>query len=157
MFNRLFEELDSYDDGDIRELVDAYRNHAPRICFYGDVLPCLSQLKLHGVKTGIITDGYVQTQRNKLEAVNAYAYFDYIIITEELGREYWKPHPRSFELMSQRLGVPFDQMIYVGDNPEKDFYISNTYPITTVRIVRDGVYKDRDYRGGITEHHYLQP
>ena len=55
------------------------------------------------------------------------------------------PHPKAFELTKERFRVNFDEMIYVGDNPEKDFYISKTYPIKTVRILRDGVHSDKNY------------
>ena len=89
-----------------------------------------------GIKTGIITDGHAIAQRQKLKAIQAEEYFDEIIVTDELGREYWKPHPKAFELIKGKLNVNFDEMVYVGDNPEKDFYISSIYPIETIRIVR---------------------
>ena len=36
-------------------------------------------------------------------------YFDEIIITDELGREFWKPHPRAFEIIKCKLNVKFDE------------------------------------------------
>ena len=37
-------------------------------------------------------------------------------------------------------------MIYVGDNPNKDFYIGKLFPIRTVRIVRDrSIYDGSNY------------
>jgi putative hydrolase of the HAD superfamily len=133
----------------ILDLVKEYRGHFPDIKFYEDVLTCLSELKGLGIKVGIITDGYAIAQRQKLKAVQADKYFDEIIVTDELGRDYWKPHPKAFELMKEKFKVNFDEMIYVGDNPEKDFYISRTYPIKTVRILRDGVHNDKGCLEGI--------
>lgn len=78
-------------------------------------------------------------------------YFDEVIITEELGRKYWKPHPKAFEIMREKLDVEFNEMVYIGDNPEKDFYIGKKYPITTVRVLREGVYKDKAYLEDIKE------
>ncbi len=135
----------------ILNLVEEYRNHFPEICFYEDVLPCLAKLKSNNVKVGIITDGYVNAQRQKMRAVKAYDYFDEVIITEELGRKYWKPHPKAFEIMREKLDVEFNEMVYIGDNPEKDFYIGKKYPITTVRVLREGVYKDKAYLEDIKE------
>lgn len=152
VFNRLFNKLQMpYVEEDILNLVEAYRNHMPDIQFYDDVLPYLELLKVKGIKTGIITDGYISTQRNKLKVLNTDKYFDHIIVTEELGREYWKPHPKSFEMMNKILKVEFNEMIYVGDNPEKDFYISSVYPIKTVRICRESIYKYRSYFENIKE------
>jgi putative hydrolase of the HAD superfamily len=44
-------------------------------------------------------------------------------------------------------------MIYVGDNPRKDFYIGSIYPIRTVRVCQDGVYENEEYLDGIKETH----
>ena len=152
VFNRLYEKYNiEYSKDMIIELVNEYRGHFPNIKFYDDVLPCLNELKRLGVKIGIITDGYAIAQRQKLIAVEADKYFDEIIVTDELGREYWKPHPKAFEIIKERSEVSFDEMVYVGDNPEKDFYISKTYPIKTVRIIRDGVHSDKNYFRDIKE------
>lgn len=43
-------------------------------------------------------------------------------------------------------------MVYVGDNPKKDFYIRKLYPIHTIRIIReDAVYRDEDYKADMRE------
>lgn len=152
VFNRLYEKYNiEYSKDMIIDLVNEYRGHFPNIKFYDDVLPCLNELKKLGVKIGIITDGYAIAQRQKLIAVEADKYFDEIIVTDELGREYWKPHPKAFEIIKERFEVSFDEMVYVGDNPEKDFYISTIYPIKTIRILRDGVHKNNCYLDGIRE------
>ncbi len=154
LFDRLLERLGMpYESKDIREMVDEYRNHKPDIAYYDDVLPCLAKLRENGVRIGIITDGYACAQRRKLEALRAEEQMDHIVVTDELGgKAYWKPHPQPFETMRDRLGVQFGEMMYVGDNPEKDFYIGSLFPITTVRINRDGYYRDRNYLNGVREH-----
>ena len=153
VFNRFFEKNNiQYGKIEIDKLIENYRKHKPEIYFFDDVKPTIMKLKKIGIKTGIITDGYKETQRNKLEVLKAKELFDQIIITDELGREYWKPNPMAFELMKQALKVEYNEMIYVGDNPEKDFYIGSVYPITCVRIRRDeNIYNDKEYRNGITE------
>ena len=157
VFNRLFEQLDKpYSHDDIMMLVHSYRNHVPTIMFYDDVIPCLERARQRKLRIGIITDGYAVSQKQKLRALNAHQYFDHIIVTDDLGREYWKPHPLPFELMKETLGVEFHEMMYVGDNPSKDFYISQVYPITTVRIDRKGIYKETPYRYGVKEHYTIE-
>jgi putative hydrolase of the HAD superfamily len=158
VFNRMFEELRiPYQEDDIRRLIELYRNHNPQIEFFDDVIPCLTYLRNHGVKTGVITDGYKVTQWKKLKAVSAEIWFDHIIVTDELGKDFWKPHPYPFELMAEKLGVQFNQMMYVGDNPEKDFYIRSVYPVITVRIVRDGsIYAKKPYYCGVKENFKIE-
>ncbi|GGF96526.1 HAD family hydrolase [Paenibacillus aceti] len=152
VFNRLLDRFGIiYTHRDIQQLIEEYRNHIPSIEFYNDVLPNLEVLKQEKIKIGIITDGYANAQRQKLNALKAHCYFDEIIVTDELGREYWKPHPRSFEIIKSKLNVDYNEMIYIGDNPEKDFYISSIYPIKTIRINRCGFYSDRSYFRDIRE------
>lgn len=48
-----------------------------------------------------------------------------IIITDELGGvQFRKPNDISFRIMQNRWRIPFEQIIYVGDNPNKDFQAS---------------------------------
>ncbi|MED3064899.1 haloacid dehalogenase [Bacillus thuringiensis] len=156
VFNRVFDTFGiSYTQNEIMELVEEYRNHTPIIQFFEDVLPCLKNLRSKGINVGIITDGYANGQRQKLKALKAFNYFDEIIVTDELGRQYWKPHSKAFEIMKEKLDAKFDEMLYIGDNPEKDFYISNIHPIQTVRIYRNGVYENREYLSNIKENHSI--
>jgi len=157
VFNRLFDSLNlSYTASDIRNLVNEYRTHFPTINFFDDVIPCLNELKKREFKLGIITDGYASSQKAKLSSLSARTYFNEIIVTDELGREYWKPHQKPFEIIREKLQVEYEEMIYIGDNPEKDFYISNIYPIKTIRINRKGVYQNREYMDGIKEHYSIE-
>lgn len=153
VFNRWMElHTIPYTQEDIKEIVALYREHKPNLTFFDDVLPTVKYLKEKGIKIGIISDGYLSTQKKKADAVNADQIFDKIILTEELGRKYWKPHPKSFEIMKSEFEVQYDEMMYVGDNPQKDFYINKIYPIQTVRIYREGsVYQDAEYYEGIHE------
>lgn len=157
VFNRLYDKLQvSYTESQVIDLVKEYRSHKPLIKYYDDVTPCLNILKANGIKLGIITDGYAVAQKLKLEAVNAYKYFEEIIITDELGKEYWKPSPLPFEIIRDKFNVKFDEMIYIGDNPEKDFYISSIYPMKTFRILRlNGVHQENDYLASIKENYRI--
>ncbi|SHG03321.1 HAD family hydrolase [Ornithinibacillus halophilus] len=158
VFNRLLDRLGIVCvEEDIVELVEEYRKHFPDIHFYNDVLPCLEKLKKENIKTGIITDGYAESQRQKLQAVNASDYIEEIIVTDELGREYWKPHPFAFEKMREKFNVEFSEMIYIGDNPNKDFYISKILPIKSIRIVRsNSIYMNAPYYESVKENHRIK-
>lgn len=155
VFNRLLSAHDiTYKENEILELVEVYREHTPDVHFYPDVKPALASLKNRGVKLGLLSDGYAVTQRKKLTVlnVNGKKVFDKIIITDELGRDYWKPDPRPFIMMKEAFLADWSDIVYVGDNPEKDFFIGRDFPIMTVRIMRPkGVYTDRPYREGYRE------
>ncbi len=88
---------------------------------YPGVPEMLEYLLRHGKRLGIITDGRPEGQSKKLEALGISHYFEKIIITDSLGGcEMRKPNPTSFYMMQEYFGIPFEKMMYVGDNPEKD-------------------------------------
>ena len=80
-------------------------------------------------------------------------WFDEIILNDEFGgAEYRKPNPKGFAEMAERLKVKPSEMIYIGDNPAKDFHIAAELPVRTARIIREkGIYADREYLDGIKE------
>ena len=147
VFNRIldFYHID-YTTEEIKELIAVYRHHLPNISLYEDAKFILNELSEKSLKLGIITDGYQVTQRNKLLSLGIDAYFDSIIVTDELGREFWKPHARPYELIKAQLDVEFNEMIYIGDNVSKDFVTAKKLGIKTIHIKRDeGVYIDLKY------------
>ena len=151
VFNRSLDKLNiSYEIDDIKKLVEIYRGHKPDIKLYDDAKYILDWLHNKGIKLGLITDGYKITQRKKLEALNIDDYFEHIIVTDELGREFWKPHKRPYEIMKNNLNFKYDEMVYVGDNISKDFVTANKLGMNTVFINRiEGVYSkikiDKEY------------
>ena len=153
VFNRFLKDNGLSDDRDsVMELVEAYREHFPEIDYYDDVRPALEGLKNKKIITGILSDGYSVTQRQKVRALGAENDFDIIILTDELGRDAWKPSPRGFQMIEDRFNLSPDEILYVGDNPKKDFYLSRSAGIKTARIIRDkGVYNNESYFENVEE------
>ncbi|MCR4908057.1 MAG: HAD hydrolase-like protein [Lachnospiraceae bacterium] len=157
VFNRFFDKVDvRYTKEDIEELVHVYRHHTPRISFYHDVPHTISGLKQRDFLVGVLTDGYAVTQKKKVEALKCGQIFDCIILTDELGKDCWKPSDKGFRKGAKELGIaPEDIILYVGDNPEKDFEIVRSLPrIKTVRILREGgIYLKAHYASAVREHY----
>lgn len=144
VFNRVLDSFKiKYSKEELLYLIKVYREHTPEIEFFEDVIPTLEMLREKGMKLGIITDGYKETQSRKIEVLKCKELFDEIIITDEFGREFWKPHEKSYKLIAERLGVKLNEMIYVGDNVAKDFVTANNMGIISVCVKRcEGVYKN---------------
>lgn len=137
-------------------LTAVYRDHEPDISLTEDVRATLIGLREKGVKLGIITDGRPDGQKKKIAALGLKELVDKIIITDELGgTQYRKPNPKAFELMCDEFGIAFDQMLYVGDNPQKDFAIG-AKGVVTARLFQDGVYAGCPYADGIKENYTLE-
>lgn len=144
VFNRLFENYKiSYDEVDIKELVRTYREHIPNIKLLEDAELLIKELNKRNIRMGIITDGYKETQSRKIKVLELEKVMEKIIITDELGKEYWKPDKRSFEMMKEYFNVEYSNMIYIGDNIKKDFLAPNKLGMISIQIERkEGVYKD---------------
>ena len=105
-----------------KKVLEIYRNHEPDIHLYDGVKEMLEDLKASGKKVGIITDGRIQGQRKKIEALKIQEMVDDIIITDELGGEQFrKPCDIAFRILQTRWRLQASQMIYIGDNAVKDF------------------------------------
>ena len=99
-----------------------YRDHFPKITLYDGVYEMIADIKKRGLKVGIITDGRPNGQRQKIKALGLDELIDDIIITDELGGvQFRKPNDISFRIMQCRWKIPFEQMVYIGDNDSKDF------------------------------------
>jgi HAD superfamily hydrolase (TIGR01549 family) len=102
------------------EVLEVYRSHQPDIHLYPGVAEMIVDLKSKGIKVGIITDGRPDGQRNKLDALGLDV--DDVIITDELGGvQFRKPCDIAFRIMTTRWRLNPADVVYVGDNPAKDF------------------------------------
>ena len=104
---------------DRAEALRIYRYQQPNIHLYPGVKEMIGRIRAQK-KVGIITDGRPEGQRAKLQALSIEV--DHVIITDELGGiECRKPCTLAFENIQQVFNMPFEKMVYVGDNMKKDF------------------------------------
>lgn len=135
IFNIICEE-NNFDE-DIRDLVELYRNSEPKLKLYNDSRIFLDWAKNNGYKLGIITDGASKVQWNKIKGLGIEALVDKIIVTDDLGKEFWKPHEKAYLDIMKYFNINKYECIYVGDNPTKDFIGAKKLGIRTIRIVRE--------------------
>jgi carbamoyl-phosphate synthase large subunit len=121
-----------------RVLVPAYREHTPQIGAHLDARPVLTELRARGHVLALLTDGWAAVQRRKLAALGLADLFAAIMITDELGRDAWKPSTRGFESLLQRLAIEAHDAVYIADNPAKDFIGPHRLGMQSIRIVRPG-------------------
>lgn len=135
------------------ECLDIYRSQMPEINLYDDVAELFQSLKENDIKVGIITDGRPEGQRNKIKALGLEKLVDDIIITDELGGvQFRKPNDISFRIMQCRWRVPFEQMVYIGDNLGKDFQAPRQLGMRGIYIMNEeGLYTNKEKVDGILE------
>ena len=144
--DELLKELGRVDEK--AEVLKVYRAHKPGIHPYPGVAKMIKDLKEKGIKVGIITDGRPEGQSNKLKALGLE--IDDVIITDELGGvQFRKPCDIAFRIMSTRWRLNPADIVYVGDNPVKDFQAPQQLGMKSIYFKNpDGLYSSGN-RGGI--------
>lgn len=82
------------------------------------VLEFMKELKKKNIRIGIGTDMIAYIQYRKLEAIGVAPYVDFIVTSEEAGRE--KPHYHFFDICVEKSGVRAEECAFIGDNVKKD-------------------------------------
>ena len=141
IFNLALEKVNIiFDENIIYSMVKIYREHNPELKLDKDIESLLIKLKTT-YSLGIITDGYFEVQKRKIQALKLEELFDTIIYTDEYGREYWKPNVLGYKLPLEEFRVLPGEAIYIGDDPHKDFIGAKKAGIHTVRVIN----QNREY------------
>ena len=102
----------------VRTLVDAYRvAERAALRTIPDVRHTLSLLSPH-FRLGIITNGPSAGQREKIAAVALSEWFSEIIVDTEFGHP--KPDRRIFDHAAERIGLPPEALLFVGNSLPAD-------------------------------------
>ena len=105
------------------------------------LLPCALQIcqfiKSQNIKIGLITNGYTETQKNRIKHSELFPYIDSITISEEVG--FRKPQPQIFELaLNKHNGIKKHEVLMVGDNLNADILGANQFGFDTCWFHRAG-------------------
>jgi len=84
-------------------------------------------------RVGLLTNGPVRAQRDKLATLGWEALFDAVVVTGDLAAG--KPDERAFEAVLDRLGVAPDEAAYVGDEVEADVRGASEAGLAVVQVV----------------------
>lgn len=117
LFNFAMEELGVEDPAIVDLLVQIYREHEPDISLLPDAKEFI--IKHTAQELAIITDGHSAAQWSKIKALGLESRIGQIIVTGDLGNDYWKPDCRAF-IIAQGVRSP-EECVYIADNPIKDF------------------------------------
>ncbi|MBQ7953452.1 MAG: HAD family hydrolase [Clostridia bacterium] len=94
------------------------------------------------LKIGLITNGSEEVQQAKLKMLGFERKFDEIIICST--PEMRKPKTLPFEIMSQKLGIAPNELMYVGDHPKNDVDASRRAGYTPVWVRTSGIWGYKD-------------
>lgn len=142
IFNRYLEqEKITHDEAVIKNLIQIYRETDPEVVLYSDVVETLERLRSQGVMLTLLTNGYREVQKRKIEKSKLKQFFDLIVIPDEYGREYWKPNTWGYDMILHKLAKKPEEMLAVGDM-DHDISVPKKLGMTDIYIEREDRLKD---------------
>lgn len=140
---RIFDDLlinyDIYKKDLVRKCVSIYRRHRPEITLYPEADVCLERFRDYPLY--IVTDGNKVVQQNKIRALGLDQRVKFCYITHCYGIKNAKPSPYCFLKICEREKVSPKEVVYIADNPHKDFVGIKPLGFKTIRVIQ-GQYKD---------------
>lgn len=128
----------------IKTLVEVYRSHAPDIEIMPEMRTLIHSLLKQDIALGVLSDGPLVSQQAKADALGVADLVEHVILTDALGREHWKPSPAGFELLAERMEIPHNSLVYVGDNPVKDFIAPRQLGWKAIRLRLPGQLRENE-------------
>ena len=117
----------------VARCVQVYRHHIPDI-----VLPDAHRKLLERLTSRaplyLVTDGHKIAQKRKVDALRIAHLFRRVFITHRFGLRHAKPSLHCFDLIRRAERSEWNSLVYVGDNPAKDFVGLNGVGGRTVRV-----------------------
>jgi len=120
----------------IKKMLAVYRTHLPSIELFDDARWALEYYSTR-VPLALVSDGYLQTQKNKANALGIDAFFQKIYFTDQWGEECWKPSTCAFLKVEKGFNAHKDECVYISDNPKKDFIAPNQLGWDSIQIKRN--------------------
>ncbi len=139
VFDHVLQHINHLSKKNIRECLSIYRLHKPDIHLNPEAVRCFERFKDHPLY--IVTDGNKIVQSNKIKALGVDQYGIKAIPTHRYGLHSAKPSPSIFLKISKWENVSNDQIVYIGDNPNKDFVGIKPLGFKTIRIMK-GAFKN---------------
>ena len=95
---------------DVSEKISRYAELSP----INGVLELIDDLRSHGVKLALATNGWKVRMDAVLEIFNLQSTFEITLCSDDVNNA--KPHPEIFLLTAQRLGVPAESCVVIEDS-----------------------------------------
>jgi HAD superfamily hydrolase (TIGR01549 family) len=120
----------------LNKYLDLYQNEFNNnFQLYDDVLNLFENLKKNNIKIAICSNNILIQQYDKLKSSNLLDYIDYIQTSDECGEE--KPNLNIFLNIQNKIGIPFENIAFIGDNYEHDIFPSLKLKMFPFHFIKD--------------------
>lgn len=133
VFNRFLDTHGIHSKKMIQKCVSLYRGHWPDIQLYPEARSCLERLKKFPLY--VLTDGNKAVQKRKFQALGLGKWIKKCVCTYAYGIKHSKPSSYCFEKICSWEKVSPSQVVYIADNPYKDFVGIKPLGFHTIRLL----------------------
>jgi len=145
IFDEVLKQYSIYTKTEVKKCLSVYRKNIPRIKLFDEVRDALVMLSDYPMY--MVSDGNKLVQSIKANALGTKTYFKKILLTHRYGTKHAKPSTYCFSLIKKLEKCNWNQMVYVADDPNKDFVNLNPLGVETVRVLT-GRFKDQKAKDG---------
>jgi len=137
VFGDVLKDINFYSENNREELFVYYKSIECILNPYDDFLKLVELLiSDKNIKIGLITNGTIESQKNKVKLLNISKYFHVITYARERGKELEKPNKYSFIRTLDILNIKPSDAFYIGDSPFTDIIGAKNAGIKPVRLMR---------------------
>lgn len=133
VFDRFLQKLRIQNKQLVKNCLRVYRNHQPKLNLFLEAHACLARFQHHPLY--IVTDGNHLVQRKKVTALGLDLFVKQCFFTYAHGLRHRKPSPYCFEKICHLERIDPSSLVYVADNPYKDFVGIKPLGFQTIRVL----------------------
>ena len=106
------------------------------VCLFDGARELLSDLRAAGYGLGLLTNGLSDGQWEKIRFLRIEPHFDAIVVAGDV--DVYKPDPRAFAVLLDRLGAHAPKALFVGDSYEMDVLGAHAAGLATAWVRPEG-------------------
>lgn len=133
VFDDTLIKFNLYTKKEVRKCLSVYRLHEPKIELWPEAKSCLERFKDYPLY--IVTDGNKIVQHKKILALGLENKVKKYFISYRHGLKHSKPSPYCFLKIAQLEKRDHDNIVYIGDNVNKDFVGIKPLGFKTIRVM----------------------
>lgn len=131
---------------DILDFENYYWKHSPKhFKLRNNVNKSIKKLISSGFHLGIITDGKISTQNNKINKTGINTLIENIVITDMIEENIRKPNPKIINYYLEKYDLKPYETIYIGDHPVRDIIGMKKCGLKTIWIKNERDWKHTDF------------
>ncbi len=115
-------------------IFEKYNKIDAKIKLFDNAVEAIKFLTEKKIKIAIITNGVITAQQNKIRCLGIENMFNIIIYARTWGKEFEKPHERSFSYLLEWCNCSAREVIFLGDSLETDIRGAEQLGIHAIHI-----------------------